>query len=493
MKSILRVIAISALVVALPFVGSHLAQALPATTTTNTYIVKFKPAANRAAEVADARAKGLTVSREFTNAFSGMVVSMTPAQSVALKNRPTVEVVELDSKVAASDTQTGATWGIDRVDQRSLPLDGSYSYATNSGLGVKAYVIDTGLLATHSEFTGRVATGWSTIDNTPNTTDCNGHGSHVAGTVAGTRYGIAKSATIIPIRVLDCAGSGSMSGVIAGVDWVIADHQAGVPAVANLSLGGGASATLDTAIQSLTNDGVTVAVAAGNSATDACTSSPARAPSALTVAASDSTDTQASFSNFGSCVDLYGPGVSISSAWYTSTTAVASLSGTSMASPHVAGVAAALLSQNPTWTPAQVTSAVLGNATQSVVKSATTGTPNRLLYNGSAGSTTPTTPSTPGVTAPSAPTNVVAQALKSRSAKLTWTQGANGGAALTKQTIIVYQNGRLQSSVTASPSATSATLSGLVAGKSYRFAVTATNEVGTSASSPLSNSIIAIR
>lgn len=490
MKPLLKSLSVVAAVVALVAVGVQPALAVPTTTNIGSYIVMFTPVANRAAEVADARAKGLTVSREFANAFSGMVVSMTPAQSVALKNKPTVAVVELDSKVTASDTQTGATWGIDRVDQRALPLDGAFSYAANAGLGVRAYVIDTGVLASHSDFSGRVSTGWSTLDNTTNTTDCNGHGTHVAGTISGTTFGVAKSATIVPVRVLDCAGSGSMSGVIAGVDWAISNHQAGVPAVANLSLGGGASTTLDTAIQSLTNDGVTVVVAAGNSSADACTSSPARAASAITVAATDATDTQASFSNFGSCVDLYGPGVNITSAWYTSPTATANLSGTSMASPHAAGVAVSLLSQNPTWTPTQVTSAVLGNATQNVVKNATLGTPNRLLFNGV---TNPTSPTAPVATAPSAPTNVVAQALKSRSAKITWVQGSDGGSALTKQTVQIFQSGRLQTSVTVLASATTATVTGLTAGKSYTFAVTATNAVGTSARSAFSNAITALR
>jgi subtilisin family serine protease len=249
---------------------------------------------------------------------------------------------------------------------------------------VTAYVVDTGILASHTDFGGRVAAGWTAVADGNGTTDCNGHGTHVAGTVAGTTYGVAKSATLVPVRVLDCAGSGYNSDVVAGLDWIAANHAAGAPAVANLSLGGAASSTVDAAIQAVLNDGVTTVVAAGNSAVDACTASPARVPGAITVAASDSADKQASFSNFGSCVDLYAPGVGITSAYYTSTTATASMSGTSMAAPHTAGAAAVVLSQNPALAPADVAAALVSNATPGVIAGASTGTPNRLLYTGAA-------------------------------------------------------------------------------------------------------------
>jgi subtilisin family serine protease len=487
MKKLLKTFAILITAVSLVLVSPQTAFAVPTKSNVSNYIVVFNPGVSRAAEVADARAKGLSVSREFANAFSGMVVTATPTQLSALSKKPSVALIEPDSVVTTSETQTGATWGIDRIDQRSLPLNGMYTYVSNPGVGVRAYVIDTGVLANHADLSGRVAQGWSTLDNSTNTSDCNGHGTHVAGTLAGSTFGVAKSATIVPVRVLDCAGSGSMSGVIAGVDWAIADHQAGVPAVANLSLGGGASTALDTAIQSLTNDGVTVVVAAGNSATNACNVSPARAPSAITVAATDAADAQASFSNFGSCVDLYAPGVSITSAWYTSSTSSASLSGTSMSAPHAAGVAAVTLALKPTMTPADVTSSIITSTTQGVVLSATTGTPNRLLFISE-----PVT-SAPVATAPASPTKVVARALPSRSASITWVQGADGGSPLTKQTLLVFLNGKLQSSVTVSATATSATVSGLSAGKKYAFAVTATNSVGTSVRSALSNTITAQR
>ena len=345
------------------------------------YIVVFAENTDSAIEVAKAKTKGLAVKQAFTKAVSGMVVSLSSQQLTQLSRQSNVVSIELDSTVAISETQINdLPWGLDRIDQRALPLDQSYSYSSNAGTGVSAYIIDTGVLPTHSDLVGRVTTGWSAIGGVSNSADCNGHGTHVAGTVAGTKFGVAKSATIVPVRVLDCSGSGTTSGVIAGIEWVIGNHQVGTPAVANLSLGGGASSAMDTAIQSLTNDGVTVVVAAGNSKIDACKSSPARAPSALTVAASNLADEQASFSNFGKCVDIFAPGVDIVSSWWTSNFATARLSGTSMASPHVAGVAAVLLGQQPTSTPADVTAMILANASQNLLRKVRTSTPNKLIF-----------------------------------------------------------------------------------------------------------------
>jgi Subtilase family/Bacterial Ig domain len=310
-----------------------------------------------------------------------------------------VAFVEEDGEVHAVATQTPATWGLDRIDQRALPLSSSYTY-NQTGAGVHAYVIDTGLRATHAQFAGRVGNGYTAINDGRGTSDCNGHGTHVAGTVGGTTYGVAKSVTLHPVRVLNCSGSGTTSGVIAGVDWVTANRVK--PAVANMSLGGGASSALDTAVVNSTNAGVTYAVAAGNSNANACNSSPARVAAALTVGATTSTDARASYSNYGSCLDIFAPGSSITSAWYTSDSATNTISGTSMASPHVAGAVALYLQTAPTATPAQVAQAVVAIATQGVVTSPGSGSPNRLLYSLFSGGSSDVTPPTVSITAPSA-------------------------------------------------------------------------------------------
>jgi subtilisin family serine protease len=342
--------------------------------------------------VRNLRSRNIAVGRTFAKALRGAVVTATPGQAAELKRSAGVAAVEPDAPVTAADTQQSAPWGLDRIDQRALPLSGTYTPAS-SGAGVSAYVIDSGVLSAHAEFAGRVAQGWTAISDGLGTGDCNGHGTHVAGTIAGKTYGVAKAATVIPVRVLDCSGSGFNSDVIAGLEWVASNHQAGTPAVANLSLGSTASAMVDAAVQGIINDGVTAVVAAGNSTADACNSSPARVAGALTVAASDSADKQAAFSNYGSCVDLYAPGVGIKSASPGSTTATALMSGTSMASPHVAGAAAIMLSRSPGLPPADVAAKLLSAATPGAVSAATAGTPNRLLF---------TDPAAGALTAPAA-------------------------------------------------------------------------------------------
>ena len=346
------------------------------------YIVVFDNQANEHAETAKLKAQGASVNFTYSNAFKGLAGTFNAAQLNALQKNPRVRLIEKDAAVTADTTQSPVpSWGIDRIDQSTTTGSGTYTY-TATGSGVTAYVIDTGIYTSHSDFGGRATGGFTAIKDRYGSTDCNGHGTHVAGTIGGTKYGVAKQVSLVAVRVLDCRGSGTNSGVIAGIDWVISNHTTG-KAVANMSLGGGASSAVDTAVTNLVNDGVVLAVAAGNSTADACNSSPARAAAAITVGATDSTDTQANYSNYGSCLDVYAPGTGITSAWIKSTTATNTISGTSMATPHVAGVAALYLSSTVIGTEnksvAGATAWITANALSGVVKSMTAGSPNRLL------------------------------------------------------------------------------------------------------------------
>jgi subtilisin family serine protease len=350
----------------------------------NQYIVVLKD------DVADVDGEAHRLARDFggdrngghtyNRAIKGFSVRMNEQQALRLAEDPRVAFVEEDGVVSLDAVQTGATWGLDRIDQRDLPLDGNYTFNA-TGAGVKAYIIDTGIRATHTQIAGRVISGFTAINDGLGTNDGNGHGTHVSGTVGGSTYGVAKNVTLVAVRVLDSSGSGTNSGVIAGIDFVASDHQAGQPAVANMSLGGGASSAVDTAVTNAVNDGVTFAVAAGNENQNACNVSPARAASAITVGSTTMSDARSSFSNFGTCVDIFAPGSSITSSWNTSDTATNTISGTSMATPHVTGVAALFLETNPTASPATVTAAIVNSSTPNKVSNAGTGSPNRLLFS----------------------------------------------------------------------------------------------------------------
>jgi subtilisin family serine protease len=365
------------------------------------YIVVFKPDATLRA---GAKVAGFTTAQValdlstrhrgnlmhvYDTAISGFAVRLTDQALADLLRDDRVAFVEPDTVVHAVATQSPATWGLDRIDQRNLPLSNSYTY-NFTGAGVHAYIIDTGIRATHNDFGGRVSSqGFTAINDGNGTNDCNGHGTHVAGTVGSNTYGVAKGVTLHAVRVLDCNGSGSNSGVIAGVDWVTQNRI--LPAVANMSLGGGASSALDTAVNNSINSGVTYAIAAGNSNANACNFSPARVAAAITVGSTTSSDARSSFSNFGTCVDIFAPGSSITSTWNTSNTATNTISGTSMATPHVAGVAALYLHQFGNQSPSAVRNGLVNNATSGVISNVGSGSPNLLLHSlfgGGGGGTT---------------------------------------------------------------------------------------------------------
>ena len=443
------------------------------------YIVLLRPEVPDAAAEARALASqvGGAVQHVYSHALKGFSVTLPEAAATQLRNRPSVLLVEQDRVISLDlTTQQSATWGLDRIDQADRPLSTTYQYAS-TGSGVRAYVIDTGIRATHTDFGGRVLQGYTAVSDSNGTNDCNGHGSHVAGTVGGQTWGVAKAVQLVPVRVLNCQGSGTTSGVIAGVDWVAA--QTSRPAVANMSLGGGASTSLDAAVAGAVGKGVTMVVAAGNSNADACNYSPARAQSAITVGATTSSDARASYSNYGSCVDLFAPGSSITSAWYTSDTATNTISGTSMASPHVAGVAALILEGTPTASPAAVWDFMRSTASVNKLTSIGTNSPNLLVYSLGDG----------GVTEPP-PVTVAVDDLTGRSivSKRNWKAEAtvtiknvNDFTAVSGATVTVtFSPGGTASCVTSAPSGSCTVASGTLKNtvSTTKAAVTAVSGAG---------------
>ena len=350
----------------------------------STYIVVLNASAGSVPAVAQdhARRFGGELQFVYTHALRGYAISLPAGAAAAIARLPIVDYVEADGVYSADATESPATWGLDRIDQRARPLSNSFTYA-NTGTGVTAYIIDTGIRFTHAEFGGRASTGYDAVTPGGSASDCNGHGTHVSGTVGGATYGVAKAVDLVAVRVLDCNGSGTTAQVVAGIDWVTANHKPA--AVANMSLGGSASTAIDTAVRNSIASGVSYSIAAGNGflglfAQNACNTSPARVTEAMTVSATDSSDKKPSWANIGSCVDWFAPGINVTSAWNTSDTATNTISGTSMATPHTTGVAALYLQSNPGATPAQVQEALRANTTPGVVVSAGSGSPNKLLF-----------------------------------------------------------------------------------------------------------------
>jgi subtilisin family serine protease len=442
-----------------------------------TYIVKTKSMSSASGVASTVQAAGGEVKNVYQRVYPGFSAKLTTVQAQALAANPRVVSVVPDQTVHATVTQSDPTWGLDRIDQRPTAGDGTYSFDT-TGAGVTAYIVDTGIRFSHDQFGGRASSGFDFVDDDADASDCNGHGTHVSGTVGGSTYGVAKGVKLVGVRVLDCEGSGSTEGVIAGIDWVVAHHTG--PSVISMSLAGGAFAPLDAAVEAASAAGVTVVVAASNEGGDACDVSPARAPSAITVAATDVADRRASFSNWGQCVDIFAPGVAVLSAWDTADNATNTISGTSMATPHVSGIVARYQQAHPAATPAEVTAALLAAATPGSVVDPK-GSPNLLAY------AAPPVP-LPGRTvigrAAAGSTTDAAVSVTGR-----WAKPTTGGPVANYVVTAIRKSNGAKKTVTVSAAARSKKITGLKKGAGYVVRVYATNLTGKGALSKTSNTV----
>jgi subtilisin family serine protease len=446
---------------------------------TDTYIIQTKSMSSASGVASTVQAAGGEVKNVYKRVYPGFSARLTKAQAQALAANPRVVSVTADQTVHSTVTQSDPTWGLDRIDQRPTAGDGTYSYDT-TGAGVTAYIVDTGIRFSHHQFGGRASSGFDFVDDDADASDCNGHGTHVTGTVGGSTYGVAKGVKLVGVRVLDCDGSGTAEGVIAGIDWVVA-HRSG-PSVLSMSLGGGAFAPLDAAVEAASAAGVAVVVAAGNDNEDACDVSPARAPSAITVAATNVADTRASFSNWGQCVDIFAPGVAVLSSWATDDDATLTISGTSMATPHVSGIVARYQQAHPAATPADVTAALLAAATPGTVVDPK-GSPNLLAY------AVPPVP-LPGRTvirrAAAGSTIDAAISVTGR-----WDEPTTGGPVANYVVTAIRKSNGATKTVTVSAGARSKKITGLKKGAKYVVRVFAKNAAGKGALSKTSNTVTA--
>lgn len=444
------------------------------------YVVIYKKGYSSDGEYKKREREGKRMTGKFTNVINGFSTNLTDTEFNSVKNDSNVLLVEEVKIFKTQETQQMPGWGLDRIDQRKLPLDNLYNFVGGSSQ-VDAYVIDTGINTSNLDFQGRIKGGFSAINDGNGFNDCNGHGTHVAGIIGGTKYGVNKNVNLIPVRVLDCQGSGTTTSILQGIDYILQNKSSVNPSVVNMSLGGGVSAALDQGVSNLISSNIMVVVAAGNSNADSCNFSPSRVTNALTIAASDSSDTRASFSNYGKCVDTYAPGVSITSDWINGSTTSAVLSGTSMATPFVTGAVSLLLSKESKLTPAEIHSRVVGNASSNTILNNVQGTPSSLLYSDL---TTPVAT----VTKPQAPSNLSATP-GNKSAKLTWTLNSNGGSSISSVKVYLYESNRYKGYIILQGSLTSTTITGLKSGVYYYFYLSAINSIGESSLSNVSKTI----